>query len=181
MALGQRQAVPDGRSPDGKRLRQVAETAPGGAPGSLSTVKLTTAVLQLQPERKNTLDAVHWNCDLLNAVITRVNTLEAWTNLAEPRFSGYDGSLVEVRDWIDSTTPKLFELDGFEHAVEKAIAKANEVAAHADGRLRIEIGQVTVLIDQAIGETIAHLDEIAAGPSALETTTCAMPAAAAAA
>ena len=59
MALGQGQDVPDGRSPNGKRPRQVAETAPGGAPGSLSTVELTTAVLQLQPELKNTQDAVH--------------------------------------------------------------------------------------------------------------------------
>ena len=61
------------------------------------------------------------------------NTLEAWNKFVEPKITSFEGGFVEVRDWIESTTPKLLELDGFGHAVEKAIGKANEVAAHADG------------------------------------------------
>ena len=70
-----------------------------------------------------------WNCNLPNAVITRANTIEAWNDLVEPTVASFESGLVEIRDWIESTIPKLLELDGFGHAFEKAIAKANEVAS----------------------------------------------------
>ena len=69
------QAMPDGRLPNGKRPRaaeSVTPPTPGQGPGALSTVELTTAVLQSQPAMmKNTQDAIHWNCDLLNPLELR--------------------------------------------------------------------------------------------------------------
>ena len=109
----------------------------------------------------------------------RVDTLQAWNNLVEPKLTSFEASFVEVRDWIEKTSPKLLELDGFGLAVDKAIGTANEVAAHAEGRLRSEIGQVAMLIDRAIAQTSTRMDDLPAGLGALEISVS-MPAAAAA-
>ena len=101
MAIGQGPAVPDGRSPNaraGKRPRQDADASPARGPGALSVVELATAVLQLQPELKHTQDAVEWNGNLLNALITRVNTLEAWNNFVVPKIARFKGGIIEFRD-----------------------------------------------------------------------------------
>ena len=182
MAIGHGPTAPDGCSPNaraGKRTRQAADAPAAEGPGALTVVELTEAVQILQPDLKVTQDAVEWNGNLLNALVTRVNTLEAWSNLVEPKLTSFEASFVEVRDWIEKTSPKLLELDGFGLAVDKAIGKANEVAAHADGRLRSEIGQVGMLIDRAIAQTSARMDDLAAGLSALGDSVS-MPAAAAA-
>ena len=165
------------------RARSQRVSSPGKrrSPGRPDHVEPTAAVQQLQPALKNTQSAVHWNCDLLNAVITRVSTLEVWTNISEPKFVGYDSGFIEVRDCIAATSPKLLELDGFGHAVDKAIAKANKVAVHADGCLRSEIGQATLLIDTATAKTTERFDELSAAHSALEISIRSMQAAAAAA
>ena len=163
MAIGHGPTAPDGRSPNaraGKRTRQAADAFAAGGPGALTVVELTEAVQILQPDLKVTQDAVEWNGNLLNVLVTRVNTLEAWNNLVEPKL---EGGFVEVRDWIEKTSPRLLELDGFGLAVDTAIGKANEVAAHADGRLRSEIGQVGMLIDRAIAQTSTRMDDLAAG------------------
>ena len=76
LVFPQDQAMPDGRSPDGKQpCPAESDAPPGQGPGVMTAVELTTAVLQLQPVMKNIQDAACWNCDFVNAVITRVNTL----------------------------------------------------------------------------------------------------------
>ena len=69
-------------SPNGKRLRSDQAAASGRPP--LSQAEISTAVLEIQPLLRSTAEAVQWNCDLLNAVIGRVNSLKAWTKVAEP-------------------------------------------------------------------------------------------------
>ena len=182
MAIGQGPAAPDGRSPNaraGKRTRQAADAPAAGGPGALSVVELTEAVQIIQPDLKVTQDAVEHNASLLNALITRVNLLEGWTQMAEPKLTSFEAGLLEMRNWVEQTSPKLLELDGFGVAVENAIGKANEVAAHADGRLRSEIGQMTMIIDRAVSSTTARMDDLSAGLSALEISVS-MPAAVAA-
>ena len=51
----------------------------------MSLPELSTAMNETQPLLRSTAEAVQWNCDLLNAVIGRVNSLEAWTKIAEPQ------------------------------------------------------------------------------------------------
>ena len=70
-------------SPNGMRPRSDKSAALGRPP--LSPTETSTAVLELQPLFRSTAEAVPWNCDLLNAVIGRVNSLEAWTKVAEPQ------------------------------------------------------------------------------------------------
>jgi hypothetical protein len=142
-------------------------------------VELTEAVQILQPDFKVTQDAVEHNASLLNALITLVNLLEGWTQMAEPKMTSFEAGLLEMRNWVEQTSPKLLEFDGFGVAVENAIGKANEVAAHADGRLRSEIGQMTMIIDRAVSSTTARMDDLSAGLSALEISVS-MPAAVAA-
>ena len=69
------QAVPNGMSPNGKRRRSDQSAAGGRAP--MAVPELSTAMIELQPLVKSTAEAVQWNCDLLNAVIGRVNSFEA--------------------------------------------------------------------------------------------------------
>ena len=93
------QAMSDGRSPNGKRPRPAESDAqPGQGPGATSAVELTTSVLQLQPAMKSTQDAVHWNCDFLNAMITRGNTLESCTKLVEPQLGPHQGAIAEIKE-----------------------------------------------------------------------------------
>ena len=70
-------------------------------------MELTDAVRQIQPDLGHTQEAVEWNGNLLNALVTRVNTLEAWNNLVEPKITGLEGGFVEVRDWIGKIAPRL--------------------------------------------------------------------------
>ncbi len=51
----------------------------------MSVPELSTAMIEMQPLVRSTAEAVQWNCDLLNAVIGRVNSLEAWTKVAGPQ------------------------------------------------------------------------------------------------
>ena len=69
-------------SPDGKRPRSDQAAAFWRPP--LSEPELSTAVLELQPLVRATAEAVQWNCDLFNAVIGCVISLEAWAKVAEP-------------------------------------------------------------------------------------------------
>ena len=80
------QAKPDGKSPNGKRPRP-AEALEQQARAPLSQAELESAVSEMKPLVQSTADAVHWNCDLLNALIGRVNALEAWTKIAEPEIA----------------------------------------------------------------------------------------------
>ena len=75
------QSVPDGRFPNGKRLRSDISTSSGPA---MSPPETSTAVSEMRPFLQSTAEAVQWNCDLLNALIGRVNTIEGWTKVAEP-------------------------------------------------------------------------------------------------
>ena len=136
--------APDGRSPNGKRPRQVEEgQAPARAP--MSTAELTTVVGEMQPLLRNTAEAVQWNCDSLNALIGRVNTIEAWTKIAEPEIAavkaatiddGIKAKVVEVEKWIKESNPKMEELTGFGDQVKEALRQLEVVANKADDRLR---------------------------------------------
>ena len=64
------QAVPDGRSPNGKRPRSQLATSSASGP-SMTLAETATAVLEMRPLVQSTAEAVQWNCDLLNALITR--------------------------------------------------------------------------------------------------------------
>ena len=81
----QPQAVLNDTSPNGKRPRSDQASVSDRPP--LSLPELSTAVLEPQPLVRSTAQAVQWNCDLLNAVIGRVNSLEAWTKVAEPQIT----------------------------------------------------------------------------------------------
>ena len=83
----QPQAVPNGMSPNGERPRSDQAPAASGRP-PLSAPELSTAVLELQPLVRSTAEAVQWSCDLLNAVIGSVSSLESWTKVAEPKVTG---------------------------------------------------------------------------------------------
>ena len=145
------QAVPNGMSPSGKRPRSDQAAASGRPP--LSPAETSTAVLEMQPLVRSTAEAVQWNCDLLNAVIGRVNTLESWTKVAEPQ-------VTKAADFIAEHPPKLSELAGFGDQIKAAFAAVKDVAAQADVRLRQEISQVTAVIDQAIGTLNQQADAL---------------------
>ena len=151
----QPQAVPNGMSPNGKRPRS-DEAAVSGRP-PLSVPELSTAVLEVQPLVRSTTEAVQWNCDLLNAVIGRVNSLEAWTKVAEPQITA-------AAQFESTNSEKLAELTGFGDQLKTAFSALEGVAAEADVRFRTEIGQVTKLLDQAVGTLKRQVD-------ALEATT----------
>ena len=89
---------------------------------------------------RSTSEAVQWNCDLLNAVIGRVNSLEAWTKVAEPQGTA-------STELVAQHSEKLSELIGFGDQMKSAFSALEDVAAQADVRLRSEIEQVTTVID----------------------------------
>ena len=68
------QSVLDGRSPNGKRPRSDISTSSGPA---MNPAETATAVSEMRPLVQSTAEAVQWNCDLLNALITRVYTIES--------------------------------------------------------------------------------------------------------
>ena len=86
-------------------------------------------MLELQPLVRSTAGAVQWNCDLLNAVIKRVNSLEAWTKVAEPQVTA--ASELEAKH-----SEKLAELTGFGDQLKSAFTALEDVASQADLRLR---------------------------------------------
>ena len=98
------QSVPDGMSPNGKRPRFDQSAATGRPP--LSPAETSTAVLEIQPLLRFTAEAVQWNCDLLNAVIGRVNMLESWTKVAEPQ-------VTKAADFVAEHPANFSELAGF--------------------------------------------------------------------
>ena len=119
----QPQAVPNGMSPNGKRPRSDQAAASGRPP--LSPAETSTAVLEMQPLVRSTAEAVQWNCDLLSAVIGRVNTLESWTKVAEPQVSA-------STEFEAKYSAKVSELTGFGDQLKSAFAALEEVAAQAD-------------------------------------------------
>ena len=151
----QPQAVPNGMSPNGKRPRSDQASALGRPP--LAVPELSTAVLEMQPLVRSTAEAVQWNCDLLNAVIGRVNSLEAWTKVAESQITA-------AAEFESKHSEKLTELTGFGDQLKTAFSALEGVASEADVRLRTEIGQMTKVLDQAVGTLKRQVD-------ALEATT----------
>ena len=145
------QAVPNGRSPHGKRPRSDMATSSGPV---MNPAETAAAVSEMRPLVQSTAEAVQWNCDLLNALIIRVNTIEGWTQVAEPAISA-------AGNFVTHATPKLAELDGFGTQIREALSKVEEVATRADARLRTEIDAATGVIDTAIGKLKAQVDELA--------------------
>ena len=105
------QAVPEGRSPNGKRPRSDVATSSGP---SMSLGETSSAVMEMRPLLQSTADAVQWNCDLLNALIGPVNTIEGWTQLAEP-------AITKTSEFAVQASPKLAELDGFGNQIRAAL------------------------------------------------------------
>ena len=105
-------------------------------------------MLEVQPLVRSTAEAAQWNCDLLNAVIGRVNSLEAWTKVAELQITAAAGFSTE--------------LTGFGDQLKSAFSALEGVASQADVRLRTEIGQVTSLLDQAVGTLKRQVDVLEA-------------------
>ena len=136
----------------------------------MSVPELSTAMNEMQPLVRSTAEAVQWNCDLLNAVIGRVNTLEAWTKIAEPQVAA-------AAEFEASNSEKLKELTGFGDQLKSAFSALEGVASQADLRLRSEIGQVTTLLDNAVGGLKQRVDAMEAVTRAAQ----AVPSAAAAA
>ena len=69
--------MPDGRSPNGKRPRAKVDGEAGTVNAPLSLQELTDAVYAIQPYLESTAGAVGYNCNLLNALVGRVNSIEA--------------------------------------------------------------------------------------------------------
>ena len=135
------QAVPNGMSPNGKRPRSDQSPATGRPP--LTLPEVSTAVNEMQPLLRSTAEAVQWNCDLLNAVIGRVNSLEAWTKVAEPQVTA-------AAAFEAANVDKLKELTGFGDQLKAAFSALEGVASQADVKLRTEIGTMTTLLDNAV-------------------------------
>ena len=72
----------------------------------LSPAETSTAVIELEPLVRSTAEAVQWNCDLLNAVIGRVNSLEAWTKVVEPQVTA-------STEFVAQHSEEFSELTGF--------------------------------------------------------------------
>ena len=81
---------------------------------------------------------------MLNAVIGRVNALQSWTKVAEPQVTA-------SAEFEAKSSVKLAEPACFGDQLKSAFAALEGVASQADVRLRQEIGQITAVIDQAIG------------------------------
>ena len=90
-------------------------------------------MLELQPLFRSTAEAVQWNCDLLNAVIGRVNSLEAWTKVVDPQVTA-------PTEFVAAHSSKLSELTGVGDQIKSAFAAVEVFAAEADVRLRSGIG-----------------------------------------
>ena len=69
-------AVPDWKSPNAKRPRaKQADAEQGTSVKALSPEELTSAVTAIQSYLESTAGAVEWNCGLLNALVSRVNSV----------------------------------------------------------------------------------------------------------
>ena len=90
-------------SPDGKRPRS-GQAATGRPP--LSPDETSNAFIELDPPVFSTAEAVQWNCNLLNAVVSSVNSLEAWTKVDEPQATA-------STEFVAQHSEKLSELIGF--------------------------------------------------------------------
>ena len=145
-------------SPNGKRPR--SDQAAASACPPLSQAETSTASLEIQPLLRSTAEAVQWSCDLLNAVIGRVNSLQAWTKVAKPQVTA-------STEFEAKHSPKLAELAGFGDQLKSSFAALEEVASQADVRLRQDIGHVTSVIDQAIGTLKRQVDALEMATSAV--------------
>ena len=105
---------------------------------ALSRDELTAAVKAIQACLESTAKAVEWNCELLNALVTRTNTIEA---ISSTTVTAFEASVAR-------TDPKLKELDGFGTSIAKAPDKCNDMAKIADTNLRHELNKVTGMIDK---------------------------------
>ena len=172
--------APDGRSPNGKRPRPREENQGGPARSPMTTAELTTAVMEMQPMLQITSEAVRWNCDLLNALIGRVNSIEAWTKIAEPEIAAAKAATIdesikakvtEMEKWIQESSPKMEELTGFGDQVKEALRQLEVVGNKADGRLREEITAITDIVEKAIAKVNRRIDGVAQdGPAARPST-----------
>ena len=81
--------------------------------------------------------------------------LEAWTKVAEPQVTA-------PTEFEANHSAKLSELTGFGDQLKLAFTALGDVAAQADFRLRSEIGQVTKVIDQAVGTLKRQVDALEA-------------------
>ena len=90
------QPVPNGGSPNGKRPRSDIATSSGPV---MNPAETASAVAEMRPLVQSTAEAVQWNCDLLNAVIGRVNNLESWTQVAEP-------TITKAGEFMTESTPR---------------------------------------------------------------------------
>ena len=70
-------------------------------------------------------------------------------------------------DFVATHSSKLSELMGFGNQIESAFAAVEVFAAEADVRLRSEIGQVTMFIDQAVGTSKQQVDALEAATTQL--------------
>ena len=68
--------------------------------------------------------------------------------------------------FVAKHSPKLSELAGFGDQVKAAFSAVEDVAAQAGVRLRAEIGQVTQVIDQAVGTLKKQVDALEAATNA---------------
>ena len=132
----------------------------------MTMMELEQAVSMMDPLVQSTAEAVHWNSDILNALVTRVNTLEAWTQVAQPaieNLTSVEGKVDKINGWIDETSPRIRELDGFGNDVKSALQKLESVAAEADQKLRVEIGQLTGIIDKYVAGLNERILAVEAG------------------
>ena len=65
---------------------------------ALSQVEVSSAVMEMRPFFQLTADAVQCICDLLNALIGRVNTIEGWPKVAEPAIAA-SSEFMAQKDW----------------------------------------------------------------------------------
>ena len=135
-------AKPDARSPNGKRPRAKVAADDALADADLSPGELTAAVKAIQAYLETTAQAVGWNCDLLNALVTRVNTIEAVSVTSVTAFEAL----------LARTDPKLQELDGFGTSIAVALDKCDALAKSEDTRLRHELDKMTSVIDKGFSE-----------------------------
>ena len=97
----------------------------------MAVPELSTAALEMQLLVRSTAEAVQWNCDLLNAVIGRANSLEAWTKVPEPQSTA-------AAEFESKHSEKLTELTGFGDQLKTAFSALEGVASEADVRLRTD-------------------------------------------
>ena len=99
---------------------------------------------------------------MLNAFVTRVNTIEAVSVTSVTAFEAL----------CARTDPKLQELDGFGTSIAVALDKCDALAKSEDMRLHHELDKMTSVIDKGfseIEENIRKLSNVASASSGLQS------------